>query len=430
MTTPGRVICMVLVLCGLLIAPALAGTQYVTGSPDLSANISGTNEFSPGDEVLVPVIITNRGTSDYKYVQTNTIDRPDLPTTAKFLTASLLSGDAPVIIRSDPQMVGDLGGPGTASAVFTVRIKTDAPAGTYHLPLMLNYSYLYSADQYAIDTMEYRYNTENITIAIPLSIKPDVSIDVVSARPEHLNAGTDGYIFMKIKNTGFEDGAKSIVILSRNADSPIVPVDSSVYIGDFPANSTVDCRYKVSVSGDAENQTYPVDVAVVYENRDGDLVTSRKDTVGLPVGGKTDFAIVSMPAEMNPGNRKIVSVEYQNTGDTTVYSAQARISAVDPFTSNDDIAYIGDLMPGDSKNITYTISVDRSATIKQYGLDSEIRYRDALDNTYISDPMKLKVNVTAPSPFNAILSNPIYLSIILAVIIGIIYIAYQYRRKQ
>jgi hypothetical protein len=430
MAGTGKVMCMVLVLCGLLIAPALAGTQYVTGTPDLSANISGTNEFSPGNESQVSVVITNRGISDFKYVQTNTIDRDDLPTTAKFLTASLLAGDAPVIIRSDPQMLGDLKGAGTASAVFTVKVKSDAPAGTYYLPLILNYSYLYTADQYAIDTMEYRYNTENITIAIPLNIKSDVSVDVISATPEYLNAGTDGYIAMKIKNTGSEDGAKSIVILKRNGNSPIVPVDNSVYIGNFPANSTVDCRYKVSVSDGAEKQTYPVDVVVVYENHDGDLVTSQSDTVGIPVGGKPDFAIISLPAEMNPGNKKVISVEYKNTGDTTVYSAQARISAIDPFTSNEDIAYIGNLMPGDSKVVTYTVSVDRSATIKQYGLDSEIRYRDSLDNTYISDPMTLKVNVTTPSGINGIVSNPIYLSIILAIVIGIVYLAYHYRKKK
>ena len=118
------------------------------------------------------------------------------------------------------------------------------------------------------------------------------------------------------------------------------------------------------------------------------------------------------------------------TGDTTVSSAQARISAVDPFTSNDDIAYIGDLKPGESRTVSYVMSVDKAATIKEYGLDSEIRYRDQLDNTYISDTMKVKVNVTAPAGATAILSNPIYLSIIAAVIIGAVYLLYHFRKKK
>ena len=430
MATTGRLTCTFLILCICLIAPAMAGTRYMAGSPDLSAYISGTNEFSPGTEVQLPVTIENTGVNEFKFVQSGIVDRDDLPNTAKFLTATLAPGTAPVIIKSDPRMLGDLKGSTTANATFTTRISADAPAGTYTLPLTLNYTYLYAADQYGTDTIEYTYKSESITLNIPITIKSDISIDVLSAEPEHLNVGTEGYLNMLIRNTGSEDGTKSVVKILQNGNSPIVPTDSSVYIGDFASGSTVSCRYKVSVSDGAEKQTYPVDVVVVYQNREGDFVTSRSDTVGIPVGGKADFTIVSAPAEMNPGNKKLVAVEYKNTGDATVYSAQARISAVDPFTSNDDIAFIGDLKPGESRVISYIMSVDRSATIKQYGLDSEIRYRDALDNTYLSDTMKVKVNVTSPSGITAVVSNPIYLSVIAAAIIGIAYLVYHYRKKR
>jgi len=401
----------------------------MAGSPELSAYISGTNEFSPGTDVQLPVVIENTGLNEFKFVQSGIVDRDDQPNTAKFLTVTLLPGDAPIVIKSDPQMLGDLKGASSTSAVFTTKINSDAPAGTYLVPVELNYTYLYTADQYGVDTIQYTYKTQDITLNIPIKIKSDVSIDVLSAIPEHLNVGTEGYIDMQIKNTGSEGGSKSIVKILRNGNSPVLPTDSSVYLGDFPAGSTANCRYKVSVSSDAEKQIYPVDVVVVYQNNEGDFVTSRSDTVGIPVGGKVDFTIISPAAEMNPGNKKVIIAEYKNTGDTAVYSAQARISAVDPFTSNDDVAYIGDLQPGESKQVSYVMSVDRAATLKEYGLDSEIRYRDALDNTYISDTMKVKVDVTAPAGVTSILSNPIYLSIIVAAIIGIIYLIYHYRKK-
>jgi hypothetical protein len=191
----------------------------------------------------------------------------------------------------------------------------------------------------------------------------------------------------------------------------------------------VECRYKVSVARGAERSVYPVDVEVVYENKDGDSVTSRSDTIGIPVGGKIDFAVISPPPDMNPGNKKVIMVEYKNTGDTTVYSAQSRISAVNPFTSNDDIAYLGEIKPGESVVASYEVSVDRDATIKDYGLDSEIRYRDALDNPYISDTIKVQINVTAQTGITAIISNPIIMSIIIAAIIGTGYSVYKYRRR-
>ena len=421
--------CIILILCAFLIFPAMADTKYMAGSPQLSAYISGTNEFSPGDDVQLTVVIENTGVNEFKFVQSAIVARDDLPNTAKFLTVALNPGDAPLVIKSDPQMVGDVKGSGSVSAVFTTKINADAPAGSYNLPLTLNYTYLYQAEQYGFDTIQYTYKQVDEDIGIPIKIKSDISIDVLSATPEHLNVGTEGYLNLKIKNTGSEDGTKAIVKIQRNGNSPIVPSDSSVFIGDFPSGSIVECRYKVSISDNAERQTYPVDVVVFYKNKDGDFVTSRSDTVGIPVGGKADFEVVSPPAEMNPGSKKVINIEYKNTGETTIYSAQGRISAVDPFTSNDDIAYLGDLRPGESIAASYEVSVDRSATIKEYGLDSEIRYRDALDNTYISDTMKVKINVKSPAGIASVLSNPIYISIIIAGIIGVVSLIYHFRKK-
>jgi hypothetical protein len=418
-----------LILCLCLIAPAMAGTKYMAGSPQLSAYIAGTNEFSPGQEAKITIVVENTGTNEFKFVQSGIVDREDLPNTAKFVIAGLDAGTAPLVVKSDPQMLGDIKAGSSANAIFTTKINSDAASGSYMLIVPINYTYLYYAEQYGLDTIQYSYKTTDETVEIPIKIKPVLSIDVLSAVPEHLNVGTEGYIDMKIKNTGSENGTKAIVKIVRNGNSPIVPTDSSVYIGDFASGSTTDARYKVSVAADAERQTYPVDVVVVYQNKEGDFISSRSDTVGIPVGGKVDFTVISPPAEMNPGNKKVINVEYKNTGETTVYSAQSRISAVDPFTSNDDVAYLGDIKPGGSAIASYEVSVDRTATMKEYGLDSEIRYRDALDNTYLSDTMKVKINVVQTTGLAAILSNPVYIAIIIAAIIGIVYLILHFRKK-
>lgn len=418
------------VMAAFIVTPVMGGTLYLSGSPNLSASVSGTNEFSPNSEVQISITVQNTGQSKDKLVQSGITDRDDQPTTAKFLTATLSPGNAPVTIKTDPVMLGDLAGSSSANAQFTVKIQENAYGGTYVLPLTLNYSYLSSASQYNDVTMEYFYQSEQITLDIPITIKPEVAIEILSAEPEHIIAGTEGYITIKVKNSGTAHGSQAVVVLTRNGNSPILPVDDSVYIGDFPAGTTATTRYKVSISDRAESQSYPVDVGVIYLNAEGDSVSAREKTIGVPVGGKVKFTIVSPPAVMHPGNKKEITVEYKNTGDSPVYSAQARISAVDPFTSASDIAYIGDLQPNESRVITYQLGVDRSATIKEYGLDSEIRYRDALDNTHISDPMKVTVDVTPTEGIAIILTNPIYLSIVAAAVIGIAYLAYHYRKKK
>ncbi|MDD1706417.1 MAG: S-layer protein, partial [Methanoregulaceae archaeon] len=169
-------------------------------------------------------------------------------------------------------------------------------------------------------------------------------------------------------------------------------------------NGTVDTRFKVSISREAGDQSYPLDVFLVYEDESGEQTTSKVATIGVPVKGKISFIVTTDPAPVTAGDKQVIEVVYQNTGEGTAYSAQSRISAVDPFTSNDDTAFLGDLLPGETATARYEVSTDKSATPKEYGLDSEIRYRDALGNSQISDTMKVKVTVDESSPVLTILA--------------------------
>ncbi len=419
---------MLISIAALLIvaSPASAGEQYMSGSPELSASLGGTNEISPGQEVQIAVVVENSGLNQFKFVNTGLVSRDDLPNTAKFLTVTLGAGDSPFIIKSDPQMLGDLKASSTATGRFTVRIPSDTPAGIYNLPVTLNYTYLQTAEQYGVDTVQNFYKSKEEVFQIPVRVRPDVRISIVSSEFRELNAGTEGSITLTVKNIGHEDGKKAILTLARNDGSPVIPTEGSAYIGDFPAGASATAVFRASVSGSAEAQTYPLDVYVKYENSDGDTHSSDIETVGVPVGGKIEFTIVSEPETVSPGQKKTITVQYKNTGGATAYQAQARVSMVDPFTSNDDTAYLGDVAPGEIKQATFLISADSAATLKKYGIDSEIRYNDAFDNQIISDPIKLGLTVTQDTGMVAgLMKNPLLLAVLAVIIIGAGYALYR-----
>ncbi len=414
-------------LC-VLCVPAMAGTKYMSGGPDLTASISGSNEFSPGDDVTLNIKIENKGLIDIKFVQSGIVERDDLPNTAKMITVGLEAGEAPLIIKSDPQMIGDIAGGKSVQVSFATKVNSNAQAGTYNLPLHIRYTYLSSAEQQGQDSITYIYKDNDETISLPVKVRSDVYLGIISATPEHLNVGNEGYVTLKVRNAGYEDAESAIIKISRNGNSPLIPTDSSVFIGDFPRNGSVDCRFKVSVSRDATSQTYPLDVFVVYKDHEGDTRTSDPFTVGIPVGGKISFEVASEQGTLKPGQKKVIEVGYTNIGDATAYNAQARISAVDPFTSNDDTAYLGDLAPGQTATARYEVSVDSSATPKEYGLDSEIRYRDALDNSQISDTMKVRVKVEEGS--GPVYTNPVMIVAIIAILCGAGYYVFVMRKKK
>jgi hypothetical protein len=426
----------VLILTGIALAcifitPAYAGDQYMAGNPVLSVSLSGTNEFSPGQEVRLPVVVKNTGLNEFKFSKSSIVDREDLTNTAKFLSVTLESGNSPLIIKSDPQVLGDLKASSTATGTFTVRIPTDTPAGTYNLPVILNYTYMYDAYQYGVDTIEYSYKTKSEVMTIPVHIKSDVRTQVISTDVQHLNAGTEGYIRLLVKNTGHENATKAIVNIVRNDQSPVIPTEGRVYVGDFPSGGTVNCTFKASVNKGAEAQTYPLDLFVKYEDHNGDTVSSNIETIGIPVGKKIEFSAVADPEPIAPGQKKVITVRYTNTGGATAYEAQARVSLVDPFTSNDDSAYLGDVAPGETRTASFLVTADKTASTKEYGIDSEVKYRDALDNSVTSDPMKITLTVDEGKNLGTqLIGSPLLIGLIAVILASIGYLIYRKKRLQ
>jgi hypothetical protein len=421
------VVALLLLLLASVTGPAMAADKYLYGSPSLSASIAGTNEFSPGETTALTVVLTNNGLNTYKLVDPTAVARDDLPNTAKMVTAGLGTDGVPITVKSDPQFLGDIAGGKSATATFNIRIADTAAPGTYQVPLTVTYTYLQTAEQYGDDSIQYFYETKTETIPVAVTIKPDLLIDVIDVTSEHLNVGTEGYIHLTLKNIGSETAKDAVVHIVRSGTSPIVPTDASAYLGTFAPGETVTATFKASVSNDAEAQSYPLDVQVTYENSDGDTAATDTATLGLPVGGKTDFAVVSTTSSPNPGAKGVLEVIYKNIGDTTVYNAQARLSAIDPFTSNDDTAYLGDLAPGQEAAARFEVNVDADATLKTYGLDSEIRYRDALDNSQISDTMKVQVDIVKKT--DSVLTNPFAIAIVVVGVIGGGYYLFAVRRK-
>ena len=410
-------------------SPVMGVTTYLGGSPQMSAAISGTNEFIPGQDAIIKVIVWNSGVNDLKFVTKGTIDRDDLPTTAKMVTIGLFAGDAPIIVKNDPQVVGDIKSQGTAIAAISAKITSDATEGEYQIPLSISYTYLASSDQDASDTLRFNYKQINEKIPITIKIKPQVKIEVLEVLPENLNVGAEGYLNLKIKNSGSEDGKKASVKIIRNGESPIIPIDNNVFIGDFPRNGVVFCRYKVAVSNEAENQTYPVDVIVMYENRDGDMVNSASDTIGIPVFGKIRFTIPSGTVQLVQGSQSVIDVVYQNSGTTIAYDAQARLSAVEPFKSDDATAYLGDLKPGEKATARYQVITDDAAVAKEYMFDTEVKYRDALGNSQVSDPFNVPVLVQTKPGWGGLVQVLPAIGIIVMIGIGVGYYLLVMRKK-
>ena len=382
-------------IIALLIAPAMAaGTKHYSGGPVLSASIQGMNEVSPGETVSLTIAIQNQGVIDYKMVQEGAITPDDMPNTAKHVVATLGGGDSGIAVKSGPVSLGDIPGSQAKTATFTITIPTDASQGAVTLPLKIAYNNMISATQQGLEMVTYNYRSSEIEIPLTLVIKPSIVISVDSISVSGLNAGTEGFLTLTLTNSGTIAGKKATIGIKQSGSSPIMPTDSAIFVDELSVGESIDVTFKISAKRGAEEQSYPLDVFVTYENHEGIIDTSNIVTIGVPVSGKITFEIISEPNQFKAGQKGVLEVEYKNTGNAPAFEAQARISAIDPFTTNDDNAYLGDLMPGESAIGKFEVKVGSSVTDKMYTLDSEVRYKDTLNNDVVSDTIKVMIDVS------------------------------------
>ncbi|WP_319579447.1 S-layer protein [uncultured Methanospirillum sp.] len=416
MTGHGRSVIFFIFLIVILISitsPVYAGDKYSSGEMVLTAGIGGSNELQIGEKTQVIVTVANAGLINMKFVNTGTITPDYLPTTALSLTALLDGGTSPVQVSSDPQVLGDVKAGTVVQAPFVVTVPDYAQAGSYQLPLTVKYKYMDEATQHGLDEIQYSFKEEEQTLYIPVTLRKSVRLDVNSINTGDLYVGGDGHIIINVTNTGSDDGKNTVFYLEPVGKGPIAPYQDSVYQGDFPAKTSATLSYKVSVASNADPSIqYPLTLQAVYTDYQGLTAQSDKKSISAGFRPKISFVIGDQQNTINSGGEGVITVHYKNTGSDTIYNAQAGITIVDPFTSEDDQAYLGMMKPGDTAVAKFKLNVNSGSTAKQYALDSEIRYTDENLTEFVSDPIKVPVTVTDSSGNTMLISGIIILIII------------------
>jgi hypothetical protein len=418
------VILLFFIAIGLCIIPCQAGVRYFSGGPDIFVSLDSSNQLIPGTTVEIPVVIENKGKNTMEFYNAFTLQPDYLPSTAKFATIQLVPGTAPVKVKSNPQIVGDIPSGAIVPAAFVVEIPQNAKAGNYEMQAIVTYQYVPQVEQQTTADIEYYFKDAKTVRPVNVVVRPMVVLSVENVQNNNLHAGGEGYITFTIRNTGQDTGNRTSVYLTPEGAGPVVPYSNGIYIGNLPPNGTAQPRFKAAVSENADpTQSYPFSMYAVYRDYEGNTATSPPVSTGVKFGEKVTFERISPASVIYPGKTGIVRVTYKNTGNSTVYNAQARISVIDPFSSDDDTAYLGELKPGQSAVALFSVQTDAGATIKTYSSASEVQYTDSGNTAFTSDNIPVLIDVQ-PAP--GIL--PVIVVLLILVVAGGAYL--WYRRKK
>jgi hypothetical protein len=299
----------------------LGGDNYYTmyGGPDISASISGTDEFERGDTVSLYVDLNNYGRIlGFKEDQTPQdpkefalaaaeLQEEYKKPTALGITASLLSDNPQIEIKSGDQVVQSLksGDKIQSPLKFTIKIGEHAPAKKY--PLSLNLSYDYqdnvrvqasklvssgSSPTLANYQVSYIYQKANQTLPIIITVKKQADFVITNATGV-LSAGTKkAQIDATYKNIG-EDPVKD-AIARLSIFKPFSSTDDQAFIGTLAPGEEKTVVFRLDVDSDATPKDYGINSEIKYTDVNGDSVIS--ESMKIPVVVKAAPASLLMPA--------------------------------------------------------------------------------------------------------------------------------------
>ena len=274
-----------------------------------------------------------------------------------------------VLMSQGTVYVGELSPGDNVTVSFSVDVNTDE--GGYY-PFQI----------YGVYTLNGEVKqTPARAFGVSVRDKPEINVIGVNSS---VYAGSKGDVEIRINASEVLHSLRARL----ETKPPLTALSEEYFAGDV---SSAVLRFRVKASGDAENTVYPAKLKIYYDVN-GKEVEESFD-IGIKVGKKIRFEVIGK-GEIPAGDERIITVRIKNAGEVSIKDATARITVVDPFSTTDDSSYIGELRPGEEKEVSFRIKADRDATPKSYALNLEIKYRDFNGEWVISDPVKLPIDVT------------------------------------
>ncbi len=299
----------------------LGGDNYYTmyGSPDISASISGTDEFERGDIVSLYLDLTNYGRilgfkedltpddpKEFALAAAELQEEYKKPT-ALGISAYIISDNPQIGIKSGDQVIQSLkAGDKTSSPLkFTIKIGEHAPAGIY--PLSLNLSYDYqdnvrvqasklvtsgSSPALASYQVSYIYQKANQTVPIIIKVKKQADFVITNATGALFAGVKKAEIAATYKNIG-EDSVKD-AIARLSIFKPFSSTDDQAFIGNLAPGEEKTVVFRLDVDSDATPKDYGINSEIKYTDINGDSMIS--ESMKIPVVVKAASASLLMPA--------------------------------------------------------------------------------------------------------------------------------------
>lgn len=229
--------------------------------------------------------------------------------------------------------------------------------------------------------------------------------------------------YIEVESTGNFQNVEELETGHTAPLSYTIKVDGNIPAGSYELLLPVTYQYQANVrtvTADAINLGITdVDYAREYK--------TKTEVLKIPISIKSEpkFEVTNVSGSLIQGESKVVNVTYKNTRETMAKDAFARIIVMSPLSTEKATVRLGDIGPGEEKTASFEIKAAQDATVKKYGVNSEIKYLDDDKNTKFSESMKVDLPLEATEEKFSVTG----IAILLIIVIALYQIANVHRKR-
>jgi hypothetical protein len=263
---------------------------------------------------------------------------------------------------------------------FKLHVDEDAPSRNYRIDVTVSYDEV--EDEDGEDTITHHKWTKIYYLPVYGMANFEINTKNTSLTPAKTEV-----VPITLYNKGTGTAKQCTITIGGN--NYISPIDiTKFYIGTVNANEGKLINLKLYTNEKTPESSYLIPATISWVDEDGAQRTENIN-IGLLVQGDVLLGIsnvITSPKEIKPGNTYVrIDTTITNNGHGEAKDIKVHLKTEYPFKdswSNANYKDIGTLSGSESKEVSFTIDVDKNAPPKHYKIPVEIEYLDIFNKKH------------------------------------------------
>ncbi|WP_246084468.1 COG1361 S-layer family protein [Salinadaptatus halalkaliphilus] len=363
-------------------------------SYDYTRQVSGSGvvyDRSGRDLVTLTIEVPNEPRFDIGEVDTEVEPGGDGPATLEIEnvgseTASqaraTITGGGGVTVDGEAAdaVLGDLEAGESETVTVDVAIDEAASGGAKPLDVAVTYRDSAGVEREAIPEMA------------TLAPAPEQTFSI-TALEDTLAVGYDGTVAGEITNEGPRTVDDAVLIVEPMSESLFVE-DTRYALPEIEPGERAAFRYPTDVSGQADAGPRQLRFSVEYTAGDRSTLTDGPISERVVIDDHADeFSLLGDGISVQQGDSSEFTLEITNEREETLSNIDAMLYTDSPLATINDEAYVDELAPGESAELTFDVQAAPNAPTETHPVELDFEYDTERGETVLSDVYQHPIEV-------------------------------------